>query len=90
MLLQNPARRKVARGCCLFSLIHPDYFEFHELINEDDKKLKTLKAEWGIGIFDAVVAAFMELNEYNPNGRYEVNELWNFNDNKKSYVKGGY
>ncbi|KAF5808359.1 hypothetical protein HanXRQr2_Chr04g0144431 [Helianthus annuus] len=29
MLLQNPARRKVARGRCLFSLIDPDYFEFH-------------------------------------------------------------
>ncbi|KAJ0586808.1 hypothetical protein HanIR_Chr04g0155971 [Helianthus annuus] len=58
-----------------------------EVINENDKKLKTLKAEWGIGIFDAVVAAFMELNEYNPRGRYEVNELWNFKDNKKATLK---
>ncbi|KAM0004881.1 hypothetical protein Hdeb2414_s0002g00046191 [Helianthus debilis subsp. tardiflorus] len=58
-----------------------------ELINEDDKKLKTLEAEWGSGIFDAVVAAFMELNEYNPSGRYEVNELWNFKDNKKATLK---
>ncbi|KAJ0794922.1 hypothetical protein HanPI659440_Chr04g0144501 [Helianthus annuus] len=58
-----------------------------EVINENDKKLKTLKAEWGIGIFDAVVAAFMELNEYNPSGRYEVNELWNFKDNKKATLK---
>ncbi|KAJ0794929.1 putative XS domain-containing protein [Helianthus annuus] len=48
-----------------------------EVINENDKKLKTLKAEWGSGIFDAVVVAFMELNEYNPSGRYEVNEHWN-------------
>ncbi|KAF5808324.1 hypothetical protein HanXRQr2_Chr04g0144051 [Helianthus annuus] len=58
-----------------------------EVINENDKKLKTLKVEWGIGIFDAVVAAFMELNEYNPSGRYEVNELWNFKDNKKALLK---
>ncbi|KAJ0794939.1 putative XS domain-containing protein [Helianthus annuus] len=39
-----------------------------DVINENDKKLKALKAEWGSGIFDAVVAAFMELNEYNPSG----------------------
>ncbi|KAJ0623545.1 putative XS domain-containing protein [Helianthus annuus] len=58
-----------------------------EVINEDDELLKTLKAEWGSGIFDAVVAAFMEMNEYNPSGRYVVNELWNFRDKRKATLK---
>ncbi|KAL4559881.1 hypothetical protein LXL04_032027 [Taraxacum kok-saghyz] len=59
-----------------------------EVVNEDDEVLNKLKAEWGSGIFDAVVAAFKEMNEYNPSGRYVVNELWNFKDNKEviSYI----
>ncbi|KAL9999696.1 putative XS domain-containing protein [Helianthus debilis subsp. tardiflorus] len=58
-----------------------------EVINEDDEVLKTLKAECGSGIYDAVVAAFMEMNEYNPSGRYVVNELWNFRDKRKATLK---
>ncbi|KAI3737526.1 hypothetical protein L2E82_27530 [Cichorium intybus] len=58
-----------------------------EMINEDDELLKNLKAEWGNGIFDAVVTAFKEMNEYNPSGRYVVNELWNFKDNRKATLK---
>ncbi|KAI3806919.1 hypothetical protein L1987_22837 [Smallanthus sonchifolius] len=37
-----------------------------EVIDDNDELLKNLKAEWGSGIFDAVVAAFKEMNEYNP------------------------
>ncbi|MFS7907098.1 hypothetical protein Hanom_Chr01g00067291 [Helianthus anomalus] len=44
-------------------------------------------AEWGRGIFDAVVAAFMEMNEYNPSGRHVVDELWNFRDKRKATLK---
>lgn len=58
-----------------------------EVINEEDELLKNLKAEWGNGIFDAVVAAYKEMNEYNPSGRYVVNELWNFKDNRKATLK---
>ncbi|GJX85487.1 factor of DNA methylation 1-like protein [Tanacetum coccineum] len=58
-----------------------------EVINEDDELLKGLKAEWGTGIYDAVVTAFLETNEYNPSGRYVVNELWNFKDNRKATLK---
>ncbi|KAJ9559508.1 hypothetical protein OSB04_004668 [Centaurea solstitialis] len=58
-----------------------------EVIDEDDELLKDLKAEWGNGIFDAVVTAFKEMNEYNPSGRYIVNELWNFKDNRKATLK---
>lgn len=58
-----------------------------EVINEDDELLKNLKAEWGNGIFDAVVTAFKEMNEYNASGRYVINELWNFKDNRKATLK---
>ena len=58
-----------------------------EVINEEDELLKNLKAEWGDGVFDAVVGAFKEMNEYNPSGRYVVNELWNFKDNRKATLK---
>ncbi|KAL8252245.1 hypothetical protein R6Q59_035938 [Mikania micrantha] len=58
-----------------------------EVINEDDELLKALKAEWGNKIFVAVVAAFKEMNEYNPSGRYVINELWNFKDNQKATSK---
>ncbi|KAL4559877.1 hypothetical protein LXL04_032023 [Taraxacum kok-saghyz] len=58
-----------------------------EVVNEDDELLNKLKAEWGNGIFDAVVTAFKEMNEYNPSGRYVVNELWNFKDNRKATLK---
>ncbi|GKC99568.1 factor of DNA methylation 1-like protein [Tanacetum coccineum] len=62
-------------------------FTTQEVINEDDELLKDLKAEWGTGVFDAVVTAFLEMNEYNPWGRYVVNELWNFKDNRKATLK---
>lgn len=58
-----------------------------EVINEDDELLKGLKAEWGDGIHDAVVAAFLEMHEYNPSGSYVVSELWNFKDNRKATLK---
>ncbi|XP_076950429.1 factor of DNA methylation 1-like [Bidens hawaiensis] len=58
-----------------------------EVIDESDELLKDLKAEWGTVIFDAVVTAFKEMNEYNPSGRYAINELWNFKDNRKATLK---
>ena len=60
-----------------------------EVIDEDDELLKGLKAEWGAGIFDAVVTACKEMNEYNPCGRYVVDELWNFKENRKATLKEG-
>nr|KAJ0225555.1 hypothetical protein LSAT_V11C100013450 [Lactuca sativa] len=62
---------------------HPDGDNLKEVINEEDELLKNLKAEWG----GWVVGAFKEMNEYNPSGRYVVNELWNFKDNRKATLK---
>lgn len=58
-----------------------------EVIDKDDKKLEELRTTWGEAAFKAVVDASMELNEYNPSGRYVVSELWNFKEGKKASLK---
>ncbi|KAJ1396778.1 putative domain XH [Sesbania bispinosa] len=42
-----------------------------EIISDDDEKLKGLKNDMGEGAYKAVVAALIEINEYNPSGRAE-------------------
>ncbi|XP_026377419.1 protein INVOLVED IN DE NOVO 2-like [Papaver somniferum] len=58
-----------------------------EIINEDDDKLKGLRKDYGEEVYSAVSSALMEMNEYNPSGRYVVPELWNFKENRKATLK---
>ncbi|KAI3857282.1 hypothetical protein MKW92_033924 [Papaver armeniacum] len=60
-----------------------------ELLDEEDKLLKGLKNSWGEEAYSTVVNALLELNEYNPNGRYPVQELWNFEENRRATVDEG-
>lgn len=56
-------------------------------IDEDDSELKELRKELGEAAYKAVGKALLELEEYNPSGRYEVPELWNFKDGRKASLE---
>lgn len=60
-----------------------------EIIDDEDEKLAGLKNELGDDVYQAVVTAMMELNEYNPSGRYSVKELWNYKEGRKATLKEG-
>uniref|UniRef100_A0A0E0MRA9 Factor of DNA methylation 1-5/IDN2 domain-containing protein n=1 Tax=Oryza rufipogon TaxID=4529 RepID=A0A0E0MRA9_ORYRU len=54
------------------------------VVDEDDPKLRQLCKDYGDSVCNAVKAAMAELNEYNPHGRYAMNELWNFREGRKA------
>ncbi|KAF2321502.1 hypothetical protein GH714_000151 [Hevea brasiliensis] len=78
------------------NLKNPDWHPFkiinhvegnHQEIVDEEEKLQNLKQEWGDEIYRAVVTALIELNEYNPSGRYVIPELWNFKEGRKATLK---
>ncbi|EXC70335.1 hypothetical protein L484_000184 [Morus notabilis] len=58
-----------------------------EIVNEDDTKLKSLRSELGESVYKAVATALLELNEYNPSGRYAVQEIWNPKEKRKASLR---
>ncbi|OMO59024.1 hypothetical protein CCACVL1_25152 [Corchorus capsularis] len=58
-----------------------------EVVDEDDEKLKQLRNEYDKVAFDAVSTALLEMNEYNPSGRYPVDEIWNLKEGRKASLK---
>ncbi|EXC10668.1 hypothetical protein L484_025250 [Morus notabilis] len=60
-----------------------------EIIDEEDEKLKNLKDDLGDEVYEAVVRALKEVNQYNPSGRYIVPELWNFKEDRRARLKEG-
>ncbi|CAN6559560.1 unnamed protein product [Malus baccata var. baccata] len=60
-----------------------------QTIDEKDDKLKNLKDEYGVHVYNAMTTALLEVNEYNPSGRYAILELWNFEQSRRASLKEG-
>ncbi|KAD3068239.1 hypothetical protein E3N88_36119 [Mikania micrantha] len=58
-----------------------------EILDEEDEKITSLKDEYDKNVYDAVVTALKELNEYNPSGRRPVPELWNEMEERRATLK---
>nr|XP_010910789.3 factor of DNA methylation 1 [Elaeis guineensis] len=69
-----------------YKIVHDDEGA-REIIDEDDEKLKNLWIELGDDVCNAVKTALIEINEYNPSGRYVIPELWNFKEGRKATMK---
>ncbi|EYU43461.1 hypothetical protein MIMGU_mgv1a023585mg, partial [Erythranthe guttata] len=60
----------------------------NEAIDENDAKLKELRKEGSEKVYESVVNAVLEMNEYNPSRRYcNIPELWNNKENRKASLK---
>ncbi|KAL6195564.1 hypothetical protein ACLB2K_031183 [Fragaria x ananassa] len=59
-----------------FKIITDEAGRSKEIIDDKDEKLAGLKNELGDDVYQAVVTAMMELNEYNPSGRISSTGGW--------------
>ncbi|CAN1338415.1 Factor of DNA methylation 3 [Linum perenne] len=90
------AEAMAAELCSLWGeyLKDPDWHPFkvvttEEVIDDKDGKLQGLKDEVGEEAYEAVTSALMEINDYNPSGRYIVSELWNKKEVRRASLREG-
>lgn len=60
-----------------------------EIIDENNEKLKKLKAEYGDEAYQAMVAALNKLNKYTPSGKYLVAQLWDNKEKRNALLNEG-
>ncbi|KAF9596660.1 hypothetical protein IFM89_012859 [Coptis chinensis] len=60
-----------------------------DIVDDKESNLKDLKNELGSKVYNAVATALLEMNEYNPSGRYAIPELWNFEEGRRATLKEG-
>lgn len=60
-----------------------------EILDEEDERIANLKDVCDEDVYNSVMTALKELNEYNPSGRYPVPELWNKEEKRKATLKEG-
>ncbi|KAH6771919.1 hypothetical protein C2S51_010323 [Perilla frutescens var. frutescens] len=70
-----------------FRFVGDDKGKLERLLNNDDEQLRALKQGWGDEVYNAVIIALKELNEYSPRKRRTVPEIWNFNKNRKAKME---
>ncbi|KAF9613333.1 hypothetical protein IFM89_007062 [Coptis chinensis] len=58
-----------------FKIVSLGEGEHQEVIDEEDEKLQELKEEFGVEVYNAVVVALKEVNEYNPSGRLKNHKV---------------
>ncbi|GAV90937.1 XH domain-containing protein, partial [Cephalotus follicularis] len=59
----------------------------YEIVDDNDENLKELSSIYGEDVYKAVTRALVEVNEYNPSGRYPVPEIWNFKEDRRASLK---
>lgn len=62
---------------------------YQAILNEEDEELTLLRIKLGEEAYQAVTTALMEMNEYNPSGRYVTSELWHKKEQRRATLKEG-
>ncbi|KAH6819576.1 hypothetical protein C2S51_003179 [Perilla frutescens var. frutescens] len=70
-----------------FRFVGDDKGKLEISVNDDDELLRALKQKWGDEVYNAVIIALKDLNEYSPRKRHAVPEIWNFNKNRKAKME---
>ncbi|XP_011027214.1 PREDICTED: protein INVOLVED IN DE NOVO 2 [Populus euphratica] len=94
------AEDRASEICSLWEeyLKDPDWHPFkvvmvdgkhQEIIDEEDEKLSRLRDEMGDEAYMSVRTSLIQVNEYNPSGRYIISELWNYKEGKKATLGEG-
>ncbi|KAH6803051.1 hypothetical protein C2S51_034497, partial [Perilla frutescens var. frutescens] len=59
------------------------------ILEDEDQDLSELRNGSGKEAYQAVSTTLLEMNEYNPSGRYVVSELWNNKAQRRATLKDG-